>query len=157
MKLLYAGVGPWQRADALDQAAQDYAQRLQHYVRLDVALVEPAARKSGASMEAVEKQEAAKLLKAALPRARRIALDEHGTLLSTELLAQRLRAWMNQGQDVVLFQGGPTGLHPDLLVGCQERWSLSPLTLPHRLARVVALEALYRAFTVLRGEPYHRA
>lgn len=156
MKLVLAGVGPLQRKDVLDQAAQDYAGRLGHYVKFELSLVEPVARRPGSTDETVEKQEAARLLKAA-PRARQVALDEHGTLLSTEQLARRVAAWLNGGRDVVLYQGGPTGLDADLLNQCDERWSLTPLTLPHRLARVVALEALYRAFTVLRGEPYHRA
>jgi 23S rRNA (pseudouridine1915-N3)-methyltransferase len=96
-------------------------------------------------------------LKLAPSNAHRVALHETGKLLTTEQLAARVQGWLNSGRDVVFFQGGPSGLDPGLLKDVNEQWSLSPLTLPHRMARVVAIEALYRAFTILRGEPYHRA
>jgi 23S rRNA (pseudouridine1915-N3)-methyltransferase len=151
-------VGPLSRGEPLDEAARLYADRLTHYAKFDLRLVEAGVRRGGqGSAGEAEKAEAERLRKAAPPRARQVALWEKGKAHGTLELSRRLEAWMNGGRDVVIYQGGPTGLLPALLTGCDETWSLSPLTLPHRLARVVALEALYRAFTVLRGEPYHRA
>ncbi|MEW5848878.1 MAG: 23S rRNA (pseudouridine(1915)-N(3))-methyltransferase RlmH [Myxococcota bacterium] len=157
MRLIYAGVGALSAKDPLDQAAQDYAQRLTHYTRFELRTVEAVARKGGASDEKIESEEAARLRKLMPARAWQVALDERGKLHTTDALSKRLSTWLNSGRDVILYQGGPTGLSDELKASCDETWSLSPLTLPHRLARVVALEALYRAFTVLRGEPYHRA
>jgi 23S rRNA (pseudouridine1915-N3)-methyltransferase len=100
--------------------------------------------------------EAARLAAAAPQRARRVALDERGTRLTTQQLAERLRAWRDDGRDVVLWIGGPDGLDPALRSGADETLRLSDLTLPHALARVLLVEALYRASSVLAGHPYHR-
>lgn len=156
MRLVFAGIGPLSKKDMLDAAAQDYADRLAHYVRFELKTADPLPRKNS-SAESVERQEAERLYKLSPPGAHRVALHETGKLLTTVQLSTRLQGWLNAGRDVVFYQGGPTGLDVSLLKDANEQWSLSPLTLPHRLARVVALEALYRAFTVLRGEPYHRA
>lgn len=156
MRIVYCGVGRLQNKDPLDAAAQDYAQRLGRYTRFELKLVE--ANKRASQPDAVVcAQEATRLLAGVPDRAHHVALDEHGTQLRTDALAAVLQGWMNSGRDVVLFQGGATGLAPAVLQQCSLHWGLSALTLPHRLARVVALEALYRAFTLLRGEPYHRA
>ena len=96
-------------------------------------------------------------IEAALPkRARRIVLDEHGSRLTTAQLADRLRAWMADGRDAALLIGGPDGLLPALKASADETLRLSDLTLPHALVRVLLIEALYRAWTVTIGHPYHR-
>ena len=96
-------------------------------------------------------------LEAAIPKgARRIVLDEHGSRLSTLQLADRLRSWMSQGNDAVLLIGGPDGLAPELKASADETLRLSDLTLPHAMARVLLAEALYRAWSVVIGHPYHR-
>lgn len=154
--MVFAGIGPLSHKDMLDAAAQDYADRLTHYVRFELKTAAPLPRKTSSS-DSVERLEAERLYKLAPPSCHRVALHETGKLHTTVQLSARLQGWLNAGRDVVFFQGGPSGLDVTLLKDCNEQWSLSPLTLPHRLARVVALEALYRAFTVLRGEPYHRA
>ena len=156
MRMVFAGVGPLSPKDALDKAAQTYADRLTHYVRFELRTVDAAAGKNSSS-ENAERKEGERLYKLMPPNAHRVALHETGKLHTTVQLSTRLQGWLNTGRDVVFFQGGPTGLDAVLLKDANEQWSLSPLTLPHRLARVVALEALYRAFTVLKGEPYHKA
>ena len=94
---------------------------------------------------------------AACPRgARRVALDERGTRMTSAELAQRLQDWRNDGRDAALLMGGPDGLDPKLKAGADESLRLSDLTLPHALARVLLAEALYRAWTVLAHHPYHR-
>jgi 23S rRNA (pseudouridine1915-N3)-methyltransferase len=85
-----------------------------------------------------------------------VALDRTGSAWSSKELARRLGRWRDQARSVAFLIGGSDGLDPDFLATCQGRWSLGALTLPHELARVVVLEQLYRGFTILRGEPYHK-
>ena len=85
-----------------------------------------------------------------------VALDVRGKVLDTPRLADQLRAWMQDGRNVELLIGGPDGLAPACLENAAMRWSLSPLTLPHGLVRVVVAEQLYRAISILKGHPYHR-
>lgn len=86
-----------------------------------------------------------------------VALDERGRTITTAQLSQRLDQWMLEGQDVVFLVGGPDGLAPTALEAARESWSLSALTLPHMLARVIIVEQLYRACSMLANHPYHRA
>ncbi len=96
-------------------------------------------------------------MRAAVPRgARVVALDERGAQWTTRQLAGRLESWLQGGQDVALLVGGPDGLSPGCRDGAHELWSLSPLTLPHALVRIVVAEQIYRAWSMLRGHPYHR-
>lgn len=86
-----------------------------------------------------------------------VALDVGGKAVSTEALARRFGDWLQDGRDRAFLIGGPDGLASDCLARADWRWSLSPLTLPHGLVRVVVAEALYRAWSLLQGHPYHRA
>ena len=155
MRLLLAAVG--QRApDWAEAAYADFAKRFPPELRLALKAVKAEPRSSGktpAQMMAAEAQR----LDAACPKgARRVVLDEHGTRLSTLQLAERLRFWLGDGRDVVLLVGGPDGLDGALKASADETWRLSDLTLPHALVRVLLAEALYRAWSVLAGHPYHR-
>ena len=85
-----------------------------------------------------------------------MALDRGGPAWSSEQLASHLDRWRLAARPVTFLLGGSHGLDPMLLASCDERWSLGPLTLPHELARVVVYEQLYRAWTILRHEPYHK-
>lgn len=94
---------------------------------------------------------------ASIPKgARVVALEVQGKSWSTAQLATRLETWMAEGRDVALLVGGPEGIEPSLSASADERWSLSALTLPHPLVRIVVAEQLYRAWSVTRGHPYHR-
>lgn len=127
-------------------AADDYVRRL----RPRLAWEEVEVREVGIEAEADR-------LQARLPAgAFVVALDRGGRQLSSEDLAGELDAWRLAAQPVALLVGGSHGLHPRLLQAARLRWSLGLLTLPHELARVVVLEQLYRAGTILRGEPYHK-
>src|SRR5687768_18291320 len=86
-----------------------------------------------------------------------VALLENGKPWSTKELAAKLESWMQRGVPVALLVGGPDGLSPACTGRANERWSLSNLTLPHGLVRVIAAEALYRAWSLLENHPYHRA
>ncbi len=100
---------------------------------------------------------AAQRLEAAVPKgARRIVLDERGDRVTTVQLAERLQRWMGEGRDAVLLIGGPDGLDPALKATADESLRLSDLTLPHAFVRVLLAEALYRAWSVMAGHPYHR-
>lgn len=108
--------------------------------------------------EIVEVKDDAALSARIPPRHRVVALDERGTQVSSQELAARLAAWMGSGAPgVALLIGGADGLPKDLVARADEKLALSRLTLPHRIARLVLAEQLYRALSIVRGEPYHRA
>jgi 23S rRNA (pseudouridine1915-N3)-methyltransferase len=154
MKLVLVAVGTRMPAWA-DAAFAEYAKRFPAELRLELKVVkaEPRDRRSAAQLMAAE----AARIEAALPRgARRIALDERGARLTSSELAARLLAWRNDGRDAALVVGGPDGLDPALKAGCDESLRLSDLTLPHAFVRVLLAEALYRAWSIQAGHPYHR-
>ena len=108
--------------------------------------------------EIVEVKDSAALAARIPERARLVALDERGKQPSSQELADRLAAWMSSGvANVVFLLGDADGLPAPLLARADEKLALSRLTLPHRLARLILLEQLYRALSIVRGEPYHRA
>jgi 23S rRNA (pseudouridine1915-N3)-methyltransferase len=135
---------------------KEYAVRLPRESALSLVEI-PLARRSGTQTPAAVARESERMRKQIKPDDQVIALDVGGRALSTEALASRFEAWLGDGRDRAFLIGGPDGLAPDCLERADWRWSLSPLTLPHGLARVLVAEALYRAWTVVRGHPYHRA
>ena len=154
MRLVIAAVGQRQPAWA-DAACAEFARRFPPELRLELRAVraEPRALKTAPQSMAAE----AERLEAALPkRARRIVLDEHGSRRTSAQLADRLATWMADGRDAALLIGGPDGLLPALKASADETLRLSDLTLPHALVRVLLVEALYRAWTITIGHPYHR-
>jgi 23S rRNA (pseudouridine1915-N3)-methyltransferase len=155
MHLLIVAVG--QRLPAWAQAAcDDYVRRFPPDWPLQVKAVKAEPRTDGRSAPQWMAAERTRI-DAAVPRGwRRVALDERGERVTTAQLAQRLVAWQHDGRDVALLMGGPDGLDAELRSGADERLRLSDLTLPHALARVVLVEALYRAWSVNAGHPYHR-
>ena len=155
MRLLLVAVG--QRPPAwADAAFEDFAKRFPPEMRLAWKPVKAEPRSSGrgpAQMMAAEAQR----IEAACPKgARRVVLDERGTRLNTLQLSERLRFWLGDGRDVALLVGGPDGLDPRLKASADETLRLSDLTLPHAFVRVLLAEALYRAWSVMAGHPYHR-
>ncbi len=155
MQLLVAAIGQRQPAWA-DEAWAEFAKRFPPEMRLQLKALKAEPRSGGRTAEQCMAAEAQRL-QAALPKgARRVVLDERGTRLSTAQLAARLQAWRGEGRDVALLVGGPDGLDPALRAQADETLRLSDLTLPHALARVLLAEALYRAWTLASGHPYHR-
>jgi 23S rRNA (pseudouridine1915-N3)-methyltransferase len=135
---------------------EDYARRLHGGARLSLTEV-PAARRSGRHDADRARGEEAKRLQAALPAGVRIiALDGGGRDISTEQLAARMKDWQRTGAEVAFVVGGPAGLDPSILAAADECWSLSAMTHPHMLVRVIIAEQLYRAQSMLHGHPYHR-
>jgi len=154
MKLLVVAVGQRQPAWAID-AWGDFAKRFPPEMRLELKALkaEPRSGRSAAQCMAAE----ALRIEAAIPKgARRILLDEHGTRLTTVQLAERVTFWRDDGRDAALLIGGPDGLDPALKTAADESLRLSDLTLPHAFARVLLAEALYRAWSLASGHPYHR-
>lgn len=154
MRLLVLAVGQRQPAWA-DAAWADFAKRFPPEMRLELKAckAEPRSGCSPAQCMAAEAQR----LEAACPKgARRVVLDERGTAATTAQLAERLQRWRTDGRDVALVIGGPDGLDPGLKQSADETLRLSDLTLPHAFVRVLLAEALYRAWTLLQGHPYHR-
>jgi 23S rRNA (pseudouridine1915-N3)-methyltransferase len=154
VKLLLVAVGQRQPAWA-DTAYQEFAKRFPPEMRLELRAVkaEPRAGKSAPQLMAQE----ALRLQAGLPKGvRRIVLDEHGERVTTLQLAERMRVWQSLGNDAAFLIGGPDGLDPALKHSADETLRLSDLTLPHAFVRVLLAEALYRAWTVMVGHPYHR-
>jgi len=155
MKLLVVAVGQRQPGWA-DDAWAEYARRFPPEMRLELKALKAEPRSGGKTAAQCMAAEAQRFEAACPKGARRVVLDEHGTRLSTAQLADRLRAWRGDGRDVALLVGGPDGLDPALVAGADETLRLSDLTLAHAFARVLLAEALYRAWTVTEGHPYHR-
>jgi 23S rRNA (pseudouridine1915-N3)-methyltransferase len=135
----------------------DYARRMSGSCRLELKEIPLARRGASRPLPRLIEAEGERMLAAVPKGARIVALDEGGRALRTAELAAKLEDWMQLGQTTALLIGGPDGLAPACLEQAAERWSLSPLTLPHGLVRVIVAEALYRAWSLLEGHPYHRA
>jgi len=143
--------------DWVEEGYREYAKRLPPECALRLVEIEPGYRGKGASPEAARRSEGERML-SALPRGVQvIALDERGRAWTTEQLAASLADWMADGRDVALLVGGPEGLADSCRDRADRLWSLSPLTFPHPLVRVIVAEQLYRAWSILKGHPYHRA
>jgi 23S rRNA (pseudouridine1915-N3)-methyltransferase len=136
------------------EAADDYSRRLKRYVTIHEYEVREASQAPNAAVQVAE--EAKRLEAKVAPGTAVVALTRDGVPWSSRDLAGQLDRWLVTSRPVALVIGGSNGLDPSLLARAQTRWSLGPLTLPHELVRVVVLEQLYRAFTILRGEPYHK-
>ena len=135
---------------------QQYAGRMPDICRLELLEIPLTHRRRGVSDEKAKETETDKMLSALRPDHRVVALDVTGRLFSTEQLAGVLTHWREDGRNVDLLIGGPDGLAPAALQRAEQSWSLSPLTFPHGLTRVLVAEQLYRAWTILQGHPYHR-
>ena len=154
MRLIVVAVG--RVADpALRSACADYVARVARTWRLETRDV----RSPASHLPVVERleREGERLLQAGPPGACRGALSRTGRSETSEGFARRLRRWRDEARDVALLVGGADGLDPRVLARCDLVLSLSALTLPHELARLLLLEQLYRATTILQGTPYHRS
>jgi 23S rRNA (pseudouridine1915-N3)-methyltransferase len=135
----------------------EYAKRLPTECALRLIEVPAGKRGKNADIARLIRDESEHML-AAIPKgAAVLALEVGGRSWSTEQLAQNLDDWMGSGRDLALLVGGPDGLGVAARKAADQLWSLSPLTLPHPLVRVVLAEQIYRAWSILRNHPYHRA
>ncbi len=138
------------------EGCREYERRLPREWGFELVEVKPAARTRSAATERVQADEAERLRAAAPKGALLVALDERGEAWSTATLAERLRSWQREGRTVALLVGGADGLDPALRAAAAHRVALSAMTLPHGLVRIVVVEQLYRAASLLAGHPYHK-
>ena len=142
----------------VDAGFEEYARRMPREASLKLLEVkaEPRAEQEAGNVERITEAEARRIA-AALPKgAVKVVLDERGRTCTTRELASRFEGWQMEGRDVAFIVGGADGLSEGMKRDADVMWSLSPLTLPHGLVRVVVAEQLYRAHTILRNHPYHR-
>ena len=135
---------------------EQYARRLSGSCKMELVEIPLGRRSASGPVRKAVAQEAERMLRAIPRGARVVALDVNGASWTTPQLAARVLDWMADGAPVCLLAGGPDGLSSGVLARAHERWSLSPLTLPHGLVRPLVAEALYRAVSLTRGHPYHR-
>lgn len=140
----------------VDQGVTEYTQRLPAMCQFKFIQIPALKRPKSAPLAPIIDKESEQLLAASPARHQRIALDERGQSWSTYQLSAQLKTWLQQGDDIDLFIGGPDGLSVMLLSKMHMKWSLSNLTLPHMLVRVIVAEQLYRACMILNQHPYHR-
>lgn len=155
MKVVLAAVGK-PRDAALAAAIRHYEERAAHYWPLEIVEVKEEPARSLTPVQVMERE--AERLMAKLPKGARVVLcdPEGGTAQSSEQFARWLQRQREAAQDVAFVIGGAFGLGDALKTAAHSRLSLAPWTLPHELARLVLVEQLYRAGTILRGEPYHK-
>ncbi len=156
MRLRLVAVGT-RMPDWVHTGFREYAQRMPPECRLELVEIALGKRSRASDPRRAKSEEGVRMLSALARDDLAIALDVTGKPWSTEHLAGHLGAWLQEGRDVAFLVGGPDGLAEECLARAQARWSLSALTLPHALVRVVAAEALYRAWSLLNNHPYHRA
>lgn len=155
MKLRLLAVG--QKMPAWVEAGVDeYRRRLPPELPLEVVPLALGQRGRNAPLDKAIAREGDAMLAAIRPDDRVVALDLNGRSWSTPQLAGQLEQWRLDARDVCLLVGGPDGLDRRCLERADQRWSLSALTLPHPLVRVLLAEQLYRAWTITRNHPYHK-
>ncbi len=140
----------------VDTAVSEYSKRLTGEIRLDVVEIAAGKRSKSSDLNRIREQEGERMLAALAQDDRVIALDVGGKALATEAMAAEFNRSLPQGHNIALLVGGPEGLAQCALARAKERWSLSALTLPHPLVRVLVAEQVYRCWSLLRGHPYHR-
>jgi 23S rRNA (pseudouridine1915-N3)-methyltransferase len=133
--------------DWVTTATQDYMKRMPADCSIEIKEIKPDL---SPAKEAVK-------MSSAIPKGSRIiALDERGKDQTTQQLSTQLANWRQEGMDIAFLIGGADGLDTSIKENAQALWRLSSLTLPHAMARVLLVEQLYRAWTILQGHPYHR-
>ncbi|MDP0561049.1 MAG: 23S rRNA (pseudouridine(1915)-N(3))-methyltransferase RlmH [Candidatus Endonucleobacter sp. (ex Gigantidas childressi)] len=135
---------------------REYSRRLVQDVRLELVEVPLGRRSKDSDISRQQAKEATQMLAAIGKGDLVVAMDVLGKLWSTRQLAENMAGWLHSGCDVSLLVGGPEGLPRGSADNVDFRWSLSPLTLPHTLVRVVIAEQIYRGWSILQGHPYHK-
>ena len=141
--------------DWVESGCAEYLKRMPREMTVEIVEIKPDKRAAGKNSAQVQEAESKRILEAA-GRDYLIALDERGQEVTTLQLADRMQTWLGGGRDVSLVIGGADGLHADIKSRADWLWSLSKLTLPHGMVRVLLAEQLYRAWSVINNHPYHR-
>lgn len=143
----------------VETACAEYTKRMPREASVEIIEIKPEKRAAGNSTENIQLIEAKRILDAA-GRDYLVALDERGNEITTLQLAERFTHWLagdtTSGRDIALVIGGADGLHVSVKQKADWLWSLSKLTLPHGMVRIMLAEQLYRAYSVIQNHPYHR-
>lgn len=156
MRIRLLGIGT-KMPSWVDEGVAEYQKRMPRECTLEVVELPLGNKGRERDPPTAMRKEAESLRGALRPQDHIVALEVRGKPWTTEQLGEQLGTWMQSGRDVALLVGGPDGLEPELSRGASQRWSLSPLTLPHPIVRIVLAEQIYRAHSLLRGHPYHRS
>lgn len=140
----------------VEEGWREYVKRLPSEVQLELVEIPLATRSKNSDVKRLIHQEGEAMLARVQPGERIVTLEVTGKPWSSEQLAGALERWKLDARTVNLMIGGPEGLAPQVQARSEQQWSLSPLTLPHPLVRIVVGEQLYRACTILSGHPYHK-
>lgn len=140
----------------VEEGWQTYAKRMPPELQLELVEIPLSTRGKNADVARLIRQEGEQMLARVQPGEAIATLEVLGKPWSTEQLAVELDKWRNEARTLNLMVGGPEGLAPQVIAKSEKKWSLSPLTLPHPLVRILVAEQLYRAWTILSGHPYHK-
>lgn len=140
----------------VEEGYQEYAKRMPADLPLELVEVPLSTRGKNADVARLMRREGEQMLAATQPGDRIVTLEVTGKNWSTEQLAGQLERWRLEARNVNLMVGGPEGLAEEVAARSEQRWSLSALTLPHPLVRILLAEQIYRAWTVLNRHPYHK-
>lgn len=140
----------------IQEGYRDYAKRLPSSCTLELVEIPAEKRTANADLQRIMDREGEKMLAAIKPGHHIIALDKGGKNWSSEELSEQLKSWLQNGKNIDLLVGGPEGISPQCLAKAHERWSLSNLTFPHLIVRLIVAEQIYRAHSILNKSPYHR-
>jgi len=155
MKIQLIAVGT-KMPDWVEKGYQEYARRFPKEMQLELLEINAGKRGKNADIKRILKKEG-ELTLAAIPKGNKIVtLEVTGRPWTTEQLAGEMKKWQLDARNISLLIGGPEGLAPECIAKSEQRWSLSALTLPHPLVRIIVAEGLYRAYTLTINHPYHR-
>ncbi len=135
---------------------QEYVKRLPKSCMLKLIEIPMVVRGKTGSVEKYKAEEAKRIVSSIPKKARLVVLYELGQQTTTLEFSQKIKGWLGGGQDVALVVGGPDGLQSDLIKQAEWKWSLSKLTLPHPMVRILVAEQVYRAYSIIQNHPYHR-
>ena len=140
----------------VEEGYKEYSRRLGQDIKLELVEIPLNRRSKGADVKRLQEKEATQMLAAVGQGDLVVTMEIKGKAWSTEQLADKMGDWLHSGRNVSLLVGGPEGLHPSCMAQADLRWSLSPLTLPHPMVRVIVAEQVYRAWSILQNHPYHK-
>jgi len=156
MKIRIVAIGE-KMPEWVNEGFHEYAKRLQHGLILSLTEIPAGKRGKNADLDRIIQKEGELMLAQTPSQSHCVALDVKGKSWSTEDLAKQLQQWQLKGTEINLLIGGPEGLAQSCYQRANQFWSLSPLTFPHPLVRIILAEQLYRAWSLLNNHPYHRA
>jgi 23S rRNA (pseudouridine1915-N3)-methyltransferase len=140
----------------LQEGEEEYVKRLKHYVKFEEEVISELKNASSLSEDQIKQKEGEEILKRTQPTDYVVLLDEQGKQFTSEEFSDKLLKWQNTSvKQVVFVVGGAYGFSKEVYDRCNEKLSLSKMTFSHQMVRVFFKEQLYRAFTIIKGEPYH--